>query len=75
MDLRHPTREVTRLRDTDGDGRADVVENRGGRLGNRGDYHEYAFGSKPDRDGNIWVALCLTGSFSSEISSADGPFA
>ena len=32
-----------------------------------GDYHEYAFGSKFDRDGNIWVVLCLTGSFNSDI--------
>jgi hypothetical protein len=32
-----------------------------------GDYHEYAFGSKFDRDGNIWVVLCLTGSFTSEV--------
>src|SRR5581483_7999601 len=31
-----------------------------------GDYHEYAFGSKFDRDGNLWVVLCLTGSFSSD---------
>ena len=31
-----------------------------------GDYHEYAFGSKFDSDGNLWVALCLTGSFTSE---------
>ena len=58
--------EVTRLRDTDGDGRADVVETVADGWGIGGDYHEYAFGSKPDRDGNIWVALCLTGSFSSE---------
>jgi glucose/arabinose dehydrogenase len=30
-----------------------------------GDYHEYAFGSRFDKDGNIWVVLCLTGSFNS----------
>src|SRR5690606_8294447 len=32
-----------------------------------GDYHEYAFGSKMDADHNIWVVLCLTGSFTSEV--------
>jgi hypothetical protein len=32
-----------------------------------GDYHEYAFGSKFDANGDIWVVLCLTGSFSSEV--------
>lgn len=57
--------EVTRLRDADGDGRADVVETVGDPWGIDGDYHEYAFGSKFDREGNLWVALCLTGSFNS----------
>jgi len=32
-----------------------------------GDYHEYAFGSKFDREGNIWVVLCLTASFESKV--------
>ena len=58
--------EVSRLRDTDGDDRADVFETVADGWGITGDYHEYAFGSKPDRDGNIWVTLCLTGSFTSE---------
>ncbi|MFM8471490.1 MAG: hypothetical protein ACKODH_16265 [Limisphaerales bacterium] len=57
--------EVTRLKDTNGDGRADVVETVTDMWGIDGDYHEYAFGSKFDRDGNIWVVLCLTGSFNS----------
>lgn len=58
--------EVTRLKDTDGDDRADLIETVADGWGINGDYHEYAFGSKPDRDGNIWVVLCLTGSFNSE---------
>ena len=57
--------EVTRLKDTNGDGRADVVETVTDMWGIDGDYHEYAFGSKFDRDGNLWVVLCLTGSFNS----------
>jgi glucose/arabinose dehydrogenase len=58
--------ELTRIKDSDGDGVADRFEtvSDGWEIG--GDYHEYAFGSKFDRDGNLWVALCLTGSFSSE---------
>jgi glucose/arabinose dehydrogenase len=58
--------EVTRIKDEDGDGRADLFEtvSDGWEIG--GDYHEYAFGSKFDPQGNLWVALCLTGSFSSE---------
>jgi len=58
--------EVTRLKDDDGDGKADRVETVADGWGINGDYHEYAFGSKPDRDGNIWVVLCLTGSFNSD---------
>lgn len=58
--------EVTRIKDQDGDGRADVFETVSDGWGLTGDYHEYAFGSKFDREGNLWVVLCLTGSFSSE---------
>jgi glucose/arabinose dehydrogenase len=58
--------EVTKLRDTNNDGRADMVETLGDGWEIDGDYHEYAFGSKFDKDGNIWVTLCLTGSFSSK---------
>lgn len=57
--------EVSRLKDTDKDGLADIVETVSDEWGINGDYHEYAFGSKFDKDGNIWVVLCLTGSFSS----------
>jgi glucose/arabinose dehydrogenase len=61
--------EVSRLRDDNGDGRADTFETfaDGWEIG--GDYHEYAISSKFDRDGYMWVALCLTGSFTS-----DNPF-
>jgi len=55
--------EVTRMRDTDGDGRADEFRTLGAPWAINGDYHEYAFGSDPDKEGNIWVTLCLTGSF------------
>src|SRR5262245_33385498 len=58
--------EVTRMKDDDHDGRADLFEtvSDGWEIG--GDYHEYAFGSKFDKEGNLWVALCLTGSFTSD---------
>ena len=72
--------DVSRIRDTDGDGIADEFEVVNGDWGISGDYHEYAFGSKFDKDYNIWVVLCLTGSFSSQVKyrgwcvrvSADG---
>jgi glucose/arabinose dehydrogenase len=59
--------EVTRMRDTDGDGRADQFETVADGWGVSADYHEYAFGSKFDDEGNLAVALCLTGSFSSSV--------
>jgi hypothetical protein len=55
---------VTRVTDTDKDGVADryytLTNNWGYAEG-----HEFAFGSKPDKDGNIWVALGLTASYHS----------
>ena len=56
--------EVTKLTDTDGDGAADRFDT----LSNRWGYaegHEFAFGSKHDPEGNIWVALGLSGSYHS----------
>ncbi len=57
--------ELSRLKDTDDDGRADLFETVSDQWEIDGDYHEYAFGSKFDRDGRVWVVLCLTGSFNS----------
>lgn len=59
--------EVTRMRDTDGDGTADEFETVADLWGVSADYHEYAFGSKFDADGNMAVTLCLTGSFDSNV--------
>lgn len=58
--------DLSRLKDSDKDGKADVFEVVNDDWGMSGDYHEYAFGSRFDKKGNIWVVLCLTGSFSSE---------
>lgn len=58
--------EVSRLQDTNADGIADTYETICDKWGINGDYHEYAFGSPPDKDGNIWVVLCLTGSASAD---------
>jgi glucose/arabinose dehydrogenase len=57
--------DVSRIKDTDGDGKADLFEVVAEGWDITGDYHEYAFGSRFDKDGNIWVTLCLTGSFTS----------
>jgi hypothetical protein len=56
--------EVTRISDTNGDDIADRYDT----LTNNWGYaegHEFAFASKHDPDGNIWVALGLSGSYNS----------
>lgn len=55
--------DFSRIQDTDGDGTADVFETINSGWGISGDYHEYAFGTDPDKNGDVWVTLCLTGSF------------
>lgn len=59
--------EVARLKDEDGDGRADTFATVTDKWGVSGDYHEYAFGTRFDKNGDLWVTLCLTGSFGSNI--------
>ena len=58
--------DVSRIKDRDGDGEADQFEIVNDDYEINGDYHEYAFGSKFDKHGDLWLTLCLTGSFSSE---------
>lgn len=58
--------EVTRVTDTNQDGRADRFDTLSDRWGFR-NYHEFSFGSKPDAEGNIWVALCLSESYNSKV--------
>jgi hypothetical protein len=56
--------ELTRVTDSDGDGRADRFETVSDAWG-YANYHEYAFGSKFDADGNLYVALGLSNSYDS----------
>lgn len=58
--------EVTRITDVDGDGRADRFDTISDVWGFR-NYHEFAFASKPDSDGNIWLSLCLSESYNSKV--------
>ena len=57
--------ELTRILDTDGDGQADRFDCVNGEWGFTGDFHEFAFGSDPDANGDTWITLCLTKSFES----------
>jgi glucose/arabinose dehydrogenase len=49
--------EMTRLRDTDGDGIADEYLKAGSGWNVSGAYHGYAYGPKRDGKGNLWVSL------------------
>lgn len=49
--------ELTRLVDTDGDDVADIYETVSDAWGVSGNYHEFAFGPKFDRNGNAWITL------------------
>jgi glucose/arabinose dehydrogenase len=74
--------DVTRIKDSKGKGKADTFEIVTDGWEINGDYHEYAFGSRFDKNGNIWITLCLTGSFNSSSKfrgwggkvGADGKF-
>jgi hypothetical protein len=56
--------ELTRVRDTKGTGKADRFETVSDAWG-YANYHEYAFGSKFDAQGNLYVALGLSYSYES----------
>ncbi|MEM0925070.1 MAG: hypothetical protein AAGJ83_03455 [Planctomycetota bacterium] len=49
--------ELTRLTDTDGDTIADEYATVAKGWGVTGHYHEYAYGPKLDREGNLWLTL------------------
>lgn len=51
--------EVTRLRDTDGDGTADEYLTAGNGWNVSGSYHGYAYGPRTDGKGRRWVTLNL----------------
>ena len=57
--------ELTKVTDTDGDGTADRFDTVSDAWG-YGTYHEYAFGSKFDPQGNLYVALGLSSSYHSQ---------
>ncbi|MFM8271562.1 MAG: hypothetical protein ACKODX_04425 [Gemmata sp.] len=49
--------ELTKLTDSDGDGKADEFQTVCDKWGVSGDYHEFAFGPARDKQGNFYVTL------------------
>ena len=52
--------ELTRIRDTNGDGRADIFETLCDDYGFHGNYHEYTHGPARDNEGNYYFLLNLS---------------
>ncbi|MEM9418077.1 MAG: hypothetical protein AAGA25_03340 [Planctomycetota bacterium] len=59
--------QIVRMHDEDGDGVADVYDTFNNEWPTTDNYHEYNFMSPPDKDGNMWAVLCLTGSGASPV--------
>ena len=49
--------ELTRIKDTNGDGSADLYENVTDDFGISGNYHEFNYGPVKDKNGNLFIAL------------------
>lgn len=49
--------ELTRIKDTDGDGKADLYEKVTDDFGLSGNYHEFNYGPAKDKKGNLFIAL------------------
>lgn len=62
--------ELTRLADTDGDGRADLFQTVTNAWGFSGNYHEYAFGPVRDSHGNFYVTLNLSHSEAGRVRNS-----
>jgi hypothetical protein len=51
--------ELTRIKDTDGDGEADLYETVTDNFGVTGNYHEFNYGPVRNKEGNLFIALNL----------------
>lgn len=49
--------ELTRIKDTDGDGQADLYETVTDEFGISGNYHEFNYGPVKDKEGNLFIGL------------------
>ena len=55
-----------RIGDQDQNGSYESYEVISNSWGITGDYHEYNFGTSPDKNGDVWIVHCLTGSYSAK---------
>ena len=64
---------LVRIKDTDGDGLADVYENAASDFGISGNYHEFNYGPVKDKAGNLFFALNTASSGGGVRSIVRGP--
>lgn len=66
--------ELTRLKDTDGDGKADEYETVFDGFGLTGNYHEFAFGPAKGPDGSLYIALNVASNGAGVREEIRGPW-
>lgn len=66
--------ELTRIKDTDGDGHADSYESAANDFGMSGNYHEFNYGPVRDKEGNLYFALNTASSANGIRSILRGSF-
>ncbi|MEC5128710.1 family 16 glycoside hydrolase [Verrucomicrobiales bacterium BCK34] len=66
--------ELTRLTDTDKDGKADFYETVFDGFGVTGNYHEFAYGPARDKDGNLYIALNVASNNGGVFKHVRGPW-
>lgn len=66
--------ELTRIRDTNGDGRADRFDTLFDGFGMTGNYHEFAYGPAKGKDGSLYIALGLASNMAPMSREIRGEF-
>ena len=66
--------ELTRLKDTDGDGTADEYETVFDSFGMSGNYHEFSYGPAKDAEGNLYIVLGVASNGASMAKEIRGEF-
>lgn len=66
--------ELTRLKDTDGDGTADDYETVYDDFGMTGNYHEFSYGPARDKEGNLYIVLGIASNGAPMASEMRGEF-
>ena len=66
--------ELTRLSDTDKDGKADFYETVCDDFGITGNYHEFAYGPARDDEGNLYIALNVASNNGGVFKNVRGPW-